>query len=180
MRIICRCGHTISDSTDCLPDKAHLLADQDLYALYDEHEDPAARFEAVRELMRCIYQCFACGRLCIDVGDRGLLWFMPEEGRHEHTLGSVLGRRYKVSLRANWASNPPVGPMGYVFWGSAGDLAGGFEDCASPEAVEARYAEIKRELMVEGRLRDALLRVDGVDKDRWRSRPADTSIAPTS
>lgn len=177
MKIECRCGYIISDSTDCLPDKAYLLADQDLGAVYDGHNDAAARFEAVRELMQCTYQCFACGRLCIDAGTRGLLWFIPEGGRHERALGSVLGRSYKVFLRARWTSSHSLGPRGEVFWGSSGDLPGGFEDFASPDAVEVRYAEVKRELMAEGRLRDARLMVDGEVRDQWQFHPADSGDA---
>jgi hypothetical protein len=93
MKISCYCGETISDSTDNLPQKGHLLPDQSWLEMFDALEDQVVErlaagklsFEAtcmqMRELIcssaRGMWQCAACGRLYIDDLDGQLQCYEP-------------------------------------------------------------------------------------------------------
>lgn len=81
MKILCECGATIVDQADQLPNKAHLIADQDWDGIFEAIdqaiENPGTAASAreaacmrVRELIlakaRMAWQCFACGRLYLD------------------------------------------------------------------------------------------------------------------
>jgi len=102
MRIDCRCGATISDSTDCLSHKARLTPDQDLYGVWDgideEVIDRVASGElAVRDAYmksrgiiasptRLMWQCVECGRLYIDGPNEKLYCFVPENEETEKRI----------------------------------------------------------------------------------------------
>src|SRR4051812_11974080 len=94
VKIGCHCGATISDSTDYLSHKAHLLPDQELYEVWDGIDDevidrvasgvltPKDAYMVSRRIMssptRSMWQCFECGRLYIDGLEGELHCFMPE------------------------------------------------------------------------------------------------------
>jgi hypothetical protein len=86
MKIECACGHLISDSTDDLPHKAHVIPDQSWNALFETIDDIienrcATRAQraaactlirsAVAKVTRQAWQCRACGKLYVDGGGRG-------------------------------------------------------------------------------------------------------------
>lgn len=79
MKLQCPCGSIISDSTDGLPCKAHLIPDQDWVPLCISLEKVVAdavsrRMELENAFMqihlllasRLVYQCQDCGRLFVD------------------------------------------------------------------------------------------------------------------
>ena len=81
MKLHCPCGEIISDSTDGLPRKGHLIPDQEWVfmhnALEKAIEDAVARrltvesaFMRVQLILgdasRLVYQCCGCGRLFVD------------------------------------------------------------------------------------------------------------------
>src|SRR6266511_3646463 len=80
MKMRCECGEIISDQTDCLPNKAHFIADQDWFGVFNAIDqivsDVAAGSmtaddaqTAVRRThltaSRQMYQCSKCGRLLV-------------------------------------------------------------------------------------------------------------------
>ncbi len=81
MKIVCECGALIVDQSDCLPHKAHFIADQEWDGLFEAidavvqqaglgaNSDEAICMR-VRELIgrasRPAWQCAACGRLYLD------------------------------------------------------------------------------------------------------------------
>ena len=92
MKIECACGHLIHDGGDALPQKAHIIADQDWNILFDKIDDlienrctTATQRNAacmkLRSLVvavtRLAWQCAACGRLYIDDTARALQQFEP-------------------------------------------------------------------------------------------------------
>lgn len=93
MKIQCHCGATISDGTDSLPQKGHLIADQDWFAVLDVIDDRViapvasgavskeAAFMLFREIVskasRVMYQCSGCGRLYVDDAEGRLHCYVP-------------------------------------------------------------------------------------------------------
>ncbi|MDB5321340.1 MAG: hypothetical protein JWN40_2971 [Phycisphaerales bacterium] len=81
MKFGCHCGATIFDNTDDLPQKGHLIPDQEWFATYDAMDDevivPLSQgaidnqkaFHLSRGVIsrasRLMYQCSVCGRLYI-------------------------------------------------------------------------------------------------------------------
>lgn len=93
MKIPCRCGALLVDSSDDHPHKAHLVSDQDWLTTLDAIDatielaagariDPAAACQRVREVLvprtRRLWQCRACGRLYVEGRDRQPQCFVPE------------------------------------------------------------------------------------------------------
>ena len=84
MKLGCHCGATIVDSTDDLPQKGHVIPDQESFATYDAMDDevivPLAGGaidkeqafqlspQVIGRASRLMYQCGVCGRLYIHDG----------------------------------------------------------------------------------------------------------------
>ena len=92
MKISCDCGATINDQTDSLPQKGHLIPDQEWFPVCDGIDaminDVAARRTnaetaamQVRSILvtaaRLAYQCRECGRLFVDDRQHQLHTFAP-------------------------------------------------------------------------------------------------------
>lgn len=102
VKIGCRCGETISDSTDYISHKAHLTPDQDIYCVWDGIDDEVIDRVASGELpvkdaymvsrrimsspTRTMWQCFVCGRLYIDGPDGEVHCFVPENDETEKRI----------------------------------------------------------------------------------------------
>lgn len=156
MKIGCPCGAVIHDNTDFEPDKAYLLADQDLCRLEEVADhDAVIPLDVSGPLWRTIYQCWSCGRLTLaDPVTGKMLWFAPENDERKKALGSSEGNAFKVSLTGRWRPNEQ---RGEVSWGSGGDQEGGFEEFDDKAAFERRYHQVFRMLSQEGRLHGASL-----------------------
>lgn len=151
MKIACPCGEQISDTTDSLPNKAYLLADQDWAASTDGAQERWPDIEAIwLRKTREIYQCAACGRLTFNDPVTGhLLWFSPEHDPRRRALGTVEGNTFRSNLVATWRSSQAKGD---IFWNTSGDLDGGWETFADRDAWMSRYREVEAQLQREGRL----------------------------
>ena len=93
MKVGCYCGATIYDQTDDLPQKGHLIPDQEWFATYDAMDDEVIEPLAggtldkkkafmlsrvvISRAARLVYQCSACGRLYIDDKSGRLHCFVP-------------------------------------------------------------------------------------------------------
>jgi hypothetical protein len=93
MKIKCECGATIFDSTDDLPNKAHLLPDQGWCTMWDaldndldlvaagqltsEAASMKIRQNFTKAGARLMWQCESCGRLYLDGKDGALQCFTP-------------------------------------------------------------------------------------------------------
>jgi hypothetical protein len=81
MNFTCICGHVVSDSTDDLPHKARLVADED-WNLFTESLD--------WRLVSNLYQCSQCGRLRLEKPRGNVVFFEPENANvSKRLLGSV-------------------------------------------------------------------------------------------
>jgi hypothetical protein len=163
MKIQCPCGDLIIDTTDKLPYKAWLLADQDMFLLYEPCED--VQFHEVREhFMKAIYQCESRGRICLDDPvTRDLIWFRPETDPRKKAFGSIKSNLYPVVLVGSWK-----GTSGTLDWDRAGDDEGGFEDFQYWEALESRYLAMLDQLRKEDRLLRAHLYKDNRIVHEWK------------
>lgn len=91
MKIFCRCGYILSDNTDTISYKAHIIPDQDWFDVWDKIEaavksENPDKERLMRELMsdvnhitRTMYQCPECGRLYVDDLQYELHEFKPQE-----------------------------------------------------------------------------------------------------
>ena len=102
MHFYCPCGNRISDTTDNIPHKAHLVPDQDVIScsaaleqivraenisIEEKLEQIIVRIQG-HYLSRCIYQCPNCGRLFVDDASHKLHSFLPEEPIDKHLTAS--------------------------------------------------------------------------------------------
>ena len=167
MKLRCECGGLIHDTTDGLPNKAELLADQDLFDLVEELEKaPSSSARALSAFTRSIYQCEGCGRLLVPDTEGRVHAFRPDEAAWPKILGSKRGDRYPVALSGQWKvwTQPAEGE---VSWPTAGGKPGGFETFKDRGAFQARYYEIFEKLKAEGRLRSAWLHEGEKTLHRW-------------
>jgi len=176
MKIACPCGELISDSTDNLSNKAHRFADRDWGDfLFADRDVDSMRARAVT-LSRSMWQCTACGRICLDDRDHELHWFVPEQaGPPPRLLSSVHGPRWKGSLAGNWRTDRTPDPPGQLWW-SCGEDDSGWEEFASCTELERRYHEEFTRLDGADLLRSAFLRVDGRITHDWP--PQDAATGP--
>lgn len=95
MKIRCHCGTAIIDQTDDVPNKAHLIPDQDWLATLDAidaevllplsggliGEDAASMRtrSIIGRAARGVWQCRECGRLYLDGPDGRLRCFAPDD-----------------------------------------------------------------------------------------------------
>jgi len=102
MQIGCHCGATIFDGTDNLPQKAHLIPDQDWLAVCDAIDDQVidpvadgsldrqAAYHRARHIIgrpaRRMWQCVACGRIYIDGHNSELRCFVPADDEPDRAI----------------------------------------------------------------------------------------------
>lgn len=101
-KLLCECGHVISDTTDDLPYKGELVADGDHELVWSVLPDLQGttdrRWDAVTAIRmahcRDLYECTSCGRLWIErlPGTRIFVSYSSDSGRVENILGPTGGR----------------------------------------------------------------------------------------
>ncbi len=117
MKIGCQCGGAILDQTDDLPQKGHLIPDQEWFATYDalddEVIDPMAcgrlekdqayhlAREIIRRSSRPMYQCQRCGRLYINDLEGNLQCYVPASEDTSHEAAFAAERTASRALH-NW------------------------------------------------------------------------------
>jgi len=111
MKIGCHCGATIVDQTDNLPNKGHLIPDQNWFATQDAIDDEViaplaggqlsqdAAYRLSREILgrstRQLWQCSTCGRLYVDGPGGELHCFVPADDQTDRQIlrGTAEGPR---------------------------------------------------------------------------------------
>ena len=110
-KIVCRCGNILSDNTDRISYKGHIISDQeyfDLFDLADEmiesnvscREDLAMTFrrnigfgETSYIRLRDIFQCPLCGRILVENASGEFCLFAPEEHDEKNLLDYAAGEK---------------------------------------------------------------------------------------
>ncbi len=76
MKFMCLCGKVLSDTTDYIPYKARLIADED----WDHFLDLAEQSKGFDwRLAPAIYQCPDCGCLRLEKPQGHVVFFKPED-----------------------------------------------------------------------------------------------------
>lgn len=181
MHFYCSCGFRFSDTGDCIPYKARILADQDVKELveileYGEqpHSDELELFAPACDLIgREIFQCPDCGRLYVEDQDYSFVPFVPSEDAapmpdvNRRLLRSAHGKQWCGFLYADW-NNPKL--EGFEHKGHIEPVVNldfdnlSFDDYS---AFENRYYELLEELQRRQILEYAVMRVNGVRKHTW-------------
>ena len=123
MKIYCKCGNVLTDSTDDLSYKGSILADQDMntfWEIIDKLEKPhkghiSAFSEINGMLRRNMYQCTECGRLFVEdqANNYKLVRYEPEITEQDDSkinknlLISTFGEKWKGYLIADWYDDKP-------------------------------------------------------------------------
>lgn len=119
MHFYCKCGYRITDSTDNISYKAHIIADQDWYDFLDRitaaiKSDETNREKVIDEFYsdttdidKLIYQCPKCGQIFIDGEGRRLYSFCAEGETKTDLLLSVKGKNWQGYLQAEWEDVKP-------------------------------------------------------------------------
>jgi hypothetical protein len=169
VKFTCNCGAVISDQTDYLPYKAHVLSDQDAFDAADISETGSAAWFGT--LTRHLYECNACGRLWLEDANRALLAYVPE-GRQGRAIAPALADLWKAPLRASWNDKPIVAgaPRGTLHYARGPqEVVATFDNWLQLEATYHGVLEARRD---EGTLRDALLSCNGEIIHSWPDRSA--------
>lgn len=101
MHFLCKCGHSISNTSDNLPYAARVVADVDLEDYWEAWER-RGRGQALGNLLdpldyeQTIYQCEKCGRIWFDDPESPAYFisFMPE-GKNVMVTGPIEGKKWK-------------------------------------------------------------------------------------
>lgn len=166
MKLHCPCGRSISDSTDFLPYKATLFADQDHEDVRMELERGGDPWRVLRHhTVATVYQCPDCQRLAVLRGPH-VHWFAPEAPAPP-LLYSTLGARWRRPLIGHWREG-----KGELSWD--GSTAPGDKDegafvteFGSWEELHDLYRRTLERLASADLLRSALLTRDGEIIHRW-------------
>lgn len=182
MHFYCKCGSRISDITDHISYKAHLIADQDWYDFLDAVVDAITSKEPDREkvvdefyrdklndVRRIMYQCPECGRIYIDGEGNRLYFFQPEEPVNTKLLQSSQGENWKGYLKAEWKDEKPEWSRyhGYIWPEINGDYREiGLDDY---EEFEKEYYRLFEELKTKDVLRGSTLKRNGKRLHYWNN-----------
>lgn len=91
MKIECKCGDYIPDTTDYLPYKAHIIGDKDYFDFLDSIDEAIESKKKNRERLcmdvrsavpsKLAWECSTCGRLYLDDKHGNLVSYLPENGK---------------------------------------------------------------------------------------------------
>ena len=133
MHFYCQCGNRISDTTDHIPYKAHIIADQDWFDLFgkrnSEFDCIVKRNNNINDIIDKVidliyktssevYQCEECGRLYIYDSSGRFEAFEPDSNnQNKGILQSIKGEKWQGFLYGEWKDNKPEwsNVHGYIF-----------------------------------------------------------------
>ena len=163
MKIHCKCGSSVSDSSDFLYNKGYLVPDQDLEDLQGELEESSeVDLGTIWKYSKTIFQCGECGRLILKLNNEYLFFSADEPEKSKYAIRSVFGENWKRHLRGNWCNG-----KGSLWWGG-GVMDQGFDfDVRSWDDLSERYFEAFERLRGNEVLRNSFLRKDGEMVHEW-------------
>lgn len=180
MKIYCKCGGRIVDQTDYLPNKGHIISDQDWFDFLDAIDNAIEKSGSTAkekeracmhirnmttELTKLIYQCNECGNLYIDNNKGELETFIrsePFEGNG--ILKSAYGENWRRPLIGDWNDTRKGSIKGYLW---CIDVKGDDDSFHSWELLEERYYSMFQELKKKNTLRSAVLKKNYEVIHRW-------------
>ena len=124
MKFICSCGHRISDTTDYLPYKGHIIADQDWFDFLEEIDaaieksgptpkDKENALMKIRDLSinlsKTVYQCEECGNVFFDTKQPYFEEFRScNDNVNKGLLQSAKGEKWQGILYGEWVDVKPT------------------------------------------------------------------------
>lgn len=163
MKIYCKCGSPISDSSDFLYNKAHLVPDQDIEDLQNAIEQSrAADLDTIWKYSKTIYQCAECDRLILKLNDEYHFFGADEPEKSKYAVRSVFGESWQRPLRGNWSNG-----KGSLWWGGGVEDQGFDFDIKSWDDLSQSYYEAFERLKDNRVLRDSFLQKDGEILHEW-------------
>jgi hypothetical protein len=161
-KLICNCGHTLTDQTHFIPYKGHILADQDYEDFYKDIEkqvDDDLPARTVRYFME-IYQCPNCSSLIL-FKNMNRYDFIPADKHHSRNLlCSSLGEQWKGTLSASFRDG-----AGEIAWNT--NYESGYLQNMGLEELAVLYENKFRELSARDILRSSVFRVDGAIRHQF-------------
>ncbi len=181
MNFLCECGHRISDTTDYISYKAHLISDQDWFDFLDaidsaiEKSGPTKKDKEVAlmqirslaiKLDKSVYQCKKCGNLFFDNKSGHFEMFQgSSEDVNKELLQSAKGEEWQGFLYGEWVDKKPdwLVSNGYI---CADTLIKGkqYDDW---ETLEKDYYTIFNELKLKNVLRSSSLKKNKKEIHSW-------------
>ncbi len=156
-KILCACGQIITDQTDFIKNKAHLIADQDYMDFFEEIEN--------KELMQVtskaihyfneVFQCSNCNSLIVFRPDqeKGIFFIPSDKKNSRHILRSYLGEKWLGTMSAVFTEG-----KGEIFWDT--NLESGFRQNLSLLELKEIYGKKFEELSKLKILRHSFLRIE--------------------
>lgn len=186
MHFFCKCGKRISDSTDYLSYKAHMISDQDWFDLWDniyeviEKSGPTQndKEKAIVKIMQMsiqmettIYQCTKCGKLIFDGKNKFEMYKSSSGYINKGLLQSYKGEQWEGYLHAEWSDKKPEWreTNGYIlqnvnFKSSKIRKNIGYNDW---ENIEKDYFIVFNEFKEKGIIRSSMLKKNDVEIHSW-------------
>jgi hypothetical protein len=164
MKIRCKCGALILDSTDYINNKGYVVPDQDLEDFENEvgKVEEEDLLETILKYSKTIYQCYECSRLILELNNEYHFFSADDPDKSESALRSVFGEKWKGCLRGNWFDN-----KGTILWdGAIEDEIFDF-NMRDWDELSKRYFEAFEKLKHLEILRDSFLRKDGEMLHQW-------------
>ena len=156
-KILCNCGKLIIDQTDFIRNKAHLVADQDYFDLFDEIENREwndLTERASKYFSSEIFQCNNCNNIII-IKDNKRFDFCPlEKNNSSQILTSYLGQKWLGTISANFRNG-----QGEIFWNT--NFESGFRQNLTLNELNQLYDQKFNELKELKILRHSFLSIDG-------------------
>jgi len=163
MKIYCKCGATISDSSDFAYHKGYVIPDQDLEDLQCEAEkSPELDLSTIWKYSKTIFQCHECSCLILELNNEYHFFSADDPEKSQYAVRSVFGEQWKRHLGGNWYNG-----KGSLWWG------GGVEDQSFDSNVKnwdelsERYYEAFERLKSNDILRGSFLRKEGEIVHEW-------------
>jgi len=163
MKIHCKCGASISDSSDFIYNKGYLVPDQDLEDLQSEIENTKeVNLGTIWKHSKTMFQCHECGCLILELNDEYHFFSADNPDKSKNALRSVFGEKWKRHLRGNWHNG-----KGSLWWGSGVKDQGYDFNVEDWDDLLKRYYEVFERLKDEDILRDSFLSKDGDMVHKW-------------
>jgi hypothetical protein len=155
-KILCTCGQPIIDQSDFIRNKAHIIADQDYFDLFDEIQNKEGSDLAKRatKYFSEIFQCNNCNNIII-LKDNKRFDFCPlDKDKSSKILSSYLGQKWMGTISANFRNG-----QGEIFWST--NLESGFRQNLTLGELKQLYDQKYKELKDLKILRHSFLNIDG-------------------
>ena len=155
-KIDCKCGHMISDSTDFISYKGHLIADQDYYDFFDEIENKEWNdaTSAGSKYFNEVFQCTNCQNIIILRDNKRFDFKSIGSEDDSKILNSYLNEKWLGMISANFRNG-----KGEINWHT--NMESGFRQELSLLELKNTYFRKFKELVNLKILRHSFLRIDG-------------------